>query len=318
MEEEIADQTFWLPSLELSRILSPKKPKSGVVEEFLQLDDCDCIVDKQPFKEALKDVVTELKTFAPSAGSGESASYRSLAEFLTGCVKACHVALDKRTEFSLRQDRWYKDLEFTVGKPVVDSVDGAASLKPDITGGNGILALAEERLYWKPPADKSTHRVTLPVEVKKQWKDMVSQAATYARCLFSASPMRIFVLVLAFNQESNMLRFLVFHRGGLTASEEHDITRPYGLQEIARLFLTLASWSTAQDAGVITCYSENVYLLPGNKEGASCVCATADGILSRSLCVRGRTTYVSRLRLPTNTIPVALKSPGKKLPKPLV
>ena len=182
MEEEIADQTFWLPSLELSHILSPKKPKSGVVEEFLQLDDCDCIVDKQPFKEALKDVVTELKTFTPSAGSGESASYRSLAEFLTGCVKACHVALDKRTEFPLRQDRWYKDLEFIVGKAVVDSVDGAASLKPDITGGNGILAFAEERLYWKPPADKSTHRVTLPVEVKKQWKDMVSQAATYARC----------------------------------------------------------------------------------------------------------------------------------------
>ena len=159
-----------------------KKPKSGVVEEFLQLDDCDCIVDKQPFKEALKDVVTELKTFTPSAGSGESASYRSLAEFLTGCVKTCHVALDKRIEFPLRQDRWYKDLEFIVGKAVVDSVDGAASLKPDITGGNGILAFAEERLYWKPPADKSTHRVTLPVEVKKQWKDMVSQAATYARC----------------------------------------------------------------------------------------------------------------------------------------
>jgi hypothetical protein len=134
MEGEIADQTFWLPSLELSRTPSPKKPKSGVVEEFLQLDDCDCIVDKQPFKEALKDVVTELKTFTPSAGSGESASYRSLAEFLTGCVKTCHVALDKRIEFPLRQDRWYKDLEFIVGKAVVDSVDGAASLKPDITG----------------------------------------------------------------------------------------------------------------------------------------------------------------------------------------
>jgi hypothetical protein len=49
--------------------------------------------------------------------------------------------------------------------------------------------LGGERLYWKPPADKPTHRIALPVEVKKQWRDMTSQAATYARCLFGVSPM---------------------------------------------------------------------------------------------------------------------------------
>ena len=280
--------------------------------------DYDCLADGKPFLDALNHVAAHLETFTPQAGTGESASYPGIAEFLTGCVNACHDALDRQQGFPLRQDRWYKDLEFTVGKTVMDGVEGAASLKPDITGGKGISVLAGERLYWKPPADKPAHKITLPVEVKKQWRAMVAQAATYARCLFAASPMRTFVLALGFNHESNMLRLLAFHRGGLTASEEYDITKPDGLKEIARLFLTLASWGTAEEAGVITCCSENVYSLPANEEGTEHVWAVAEGILSRSVCVRGRTTYVSRVRLQTDTAPATPAPLGKKLPKPLV
>jgi hypothetical protein len=319
IENEIADQTFHFPSQSLSRMLSPKTPKPHVegVGGLLRLDDYDCTVDGKPFLTALDDVVMRLKTFTPQAGTGESASYPGFAKFLTECVKMCHEALDKQNGFPPRQDRWYKDLEFTVGKSAVDGVEGAAFLKPDITGGKGISVLAEERLYWKPPAEKPTHRITLPVEVKKHWRAMISQAATYARCLFSASPMQRFVLTLAFNQESNMLRFLVFHRGGLTASNEYDITKSDGLKEIARLFLTLASWGTAEEAGVITCCSENVYSLPANEGGTEQMWAEAKGILSRFVCVRGRSTYVSRLHLPTNTTTVTPAPLGKKLPNPV-
>jgi hypothetical protein len=236
-----------------------------------------------------------IETFAPPpVGVGESASYRGLAKFLTECVEACHDALDKQNVFPPRQDRWYGDLEFTVGKPpVVDGVEGAASLMPDITGGNGISALAEERFYWNLSTGKSAHRITLPVEVGKHLETMISQAATYARCLFSASPTRTSVLVLAFNGESNALRFLTYHRGGLTTSEEYDITKRDGLKEMARLFLTLALWGTAEEAGVVTCYKENVHLLP---DATEC-------ILFRFLCVRGRATRVSH-HLPTNISPV--------------
>ena len=308
MKKEIADQAFWFPSIKLSRTLSPKTPKPGVeaAGELLLLGDYDCTVDTQPFRDALNDVVARLKTFTPQpADAGQSASYHGLAQFLTGCVKACHDALEVQNVFPPRQDRWYKDLEFTVGKPVVDGVEGAASLMPKITGGNGISAFAEEQLYWNPPKDKPTHMITLPVEVGKHWGTMISQAATYARCLFSASPMRVFVLVLAFNHESNVLQFLVFHRGGLTASGEYDITKTDGLTEVARLFLTLTSWGTAKDAGVITCCSENIYLLPGDQEGTRYVRAATEATLSRFHCVRGRATRVSRLRLPTNALPMA-------------
>jgi hypothetical protein len=178
--------------------------------------------------------------------------------------------------------------------------------------------LGGEQLYWKPPADKPTHRITLPVEVKKQWRDMISQAATYARCLFGANPMRTFALVLAFNHKSNMLRFLVFHPGGLTASEEYNITEHDGLKEIARLFLTLASWCTAEEAGFITCCNDDTCLLPANQEGTLYVSAAVEGILFRSVCIRGRMTFVSRLRLPTNAPPMVPESLRRKLPEPLI
>ena len=140
-----------------------------------------------------------------------------------------------------------------------------------------ILKFAGERFYWKPPPDKATHRITLPVEVKTSWKDMVAQAATYARCMFGASPMRTFALVLAFNHNSNTLRFLVFHRGGLTASDGCHTAERDGLKEIARLFLTLALWRTAEEAGAVGCCSYGTYLLPADKECEMHVSAAVPG-----------------------------------------
>jgi len=147
---------------------------------------------------------------------------------------------------------------------------------------------------------------------------IVSKAATHARCLFSTSPTQTFALVLAFNRESNMLRFLVFHPGGLTASEGYNIAERDGLKEIARLFLTLASWHSAGEAGAITCYSDNTYLLPADQEGTCYVSAAVDGALSRPHCTRDRRTFVYRLRLPAN-VPQVVQEPLSGMAfKPLV
>ena len=320
MMKEIVNQTFSFPSDELARMLSPKTPKRGIetAGKLLPLSQYDCIVDGQPFHASLDEVVARFGTFTPQpAGSGESASYPSLAEFLTNCVKACHKTLDGRREFPVRQKRWYERLEFTVARQVKDGIDHASPLRPDITGGIGISAFSEEQLYWKPPPEKPAHRITLPVEVKNNWKDMASQAATYARSLFSANPMRTFALVLAFNQGKNAFRFLVFHHGGLTASEEYDITKGDGLKEVARLFLTLASWGTAEEAGFITCYSPTTYLLPRDQVGTSHILSEVERILSWYHCVRGRMTFVWRRRRETNVPPAAPKA-LRTVSKPLV
>ena len=308
------------PSKELARMLSPKTPRldADAAGELFQLDHYECTVGTQPFLDALDDVVTRIKAFAPRPpGSAESASYPSLVKFLNDCVEACHKALDRQPELPLRQERWYEKLEFTVARKVADRVDHASPLRPDIMGGKGISEFREEQLYWRPPPEKPNHRITLPVELKNDWRDMVSQAATYARSLFSANPMRTFALVLAFNQEQSTLRFLVFHHGGLTASEECNITEEDGLKEVARLFLTLTCWRTAEEAGFVTCYSHSAYLLPGDQEGTNHVSAEVEKILSWHHCVRGRMTFVSRLRLPSDT-PQAATNPLRIVPKPVV
>jgi len=274
--EEIWDQTFSFPSLELARVLSPKCPKPGVeaAGKLVPLSQHDCMVDGRLFKEALDDVVARLEVFTPqTAGVDKSTVYRGLTEFLAECVETCHDALDKRHGFPPRRERWYRELEFTVGNSV------------------------------EPP-----HKLTLHVEVGKEWRNMVLQAATRARRLFSASPMQTFALVLAFNRESNTLRLLVFHPGGLTASEEYDITGHDGLKEITRLFLTLVSWRTAREAGAITCCSGDTYLLPAGQEGTGYVSAVVEGTLYRPHCIRGRRTFVSRLRLPAN-VPQVVPEP---------
>ena len=319
MKEEIADHTFSFPSCKLARMLSPKKPKSGAdpSEGFLYLNNYDCTVDKEPFGNALKDVVQKLSPFIPATHSSEQASYKALAKFLTKSVAVCHAALDKQDAFPKRQERWYNNLEFVVGRPMADGTEGAAVLKPDIAGGNGVSNL-RDRLYWKPPADKPAHRIMLPVEVKKTWKEMVSQAATYARSLFGADPLRVFALVLGFDHNNNTLRFLVFHRGGLTASDPYNITEADKLEEVARLLLTLTSWSTAAEAGFTTCCNETTFLLPADNEGTDHVRATVESILFQSLCVRGRMTHVFLLLLPPKAPPADSATPEEKQPKPPV
>jgi len=165
MEEEITNQTFNFPSLGLARVLSPKEPRPkpdiGAPRELFLLHEYDCIVDSQPFQNALNDVVARLGTFTPRApGAGEPAYYRGLAKFLTNCANVCHDALDEQEEFPTRQERWYDNLEFTVGRPVVDGVEGAPPLKPDITGGKGISALPSPA----PTATPLTLRTTATAE----------------------------------------------------------------------------------------------------------------------------------------------------------
>ena len=243
MEAEIADQTFQFPASTLARMLSAKQPKAGVgaVGDPLMLDQYDCAVDTEPFQNALKDVSHKL---APrriqTQGSGEVGFYPDLAKFLTTCIRECHKSLDKEEEAP--QNRWYRDLQFVKAKQPVDRIEGAV-LKPDLTGGVGVSAISEERLSWVLPEGEPDHQLTIPVEVKNNWRDMVLQASTYARALFSVDRPRSFALTLTFNQDTHGSRFLVLHRGGVTASELCNISEADGQKNILRLFLALTSWT---------------------------------------------------------------------------
>lgn len=243
-ERELANHTWQFSSLEVARMLSPKRPKPGVeaAGEILRLDQYACVVDGLVFQNALDDVVTQLENgIKPTPRLLDD---YDLAPFLTRCVEACHDALDGQQHAPPRQDRWYKDLDFTLTGVLVAPSGEPVPLKADIADEQEPSILGNQTLSCSSPEDGSAHRITLLVGAEGSWKKTVSQAYDIVCGLFGASQIRSFVLILAFNRDSKALQFLIFHHGGLTASKPCDLTDPGGLKEVLRIFLALAFWCT--------------------------------------------------------------------------
>jgi len=297
---ELENHTWQFPSSEVARMLSPKKPKAGVEAiDRLLLDQYDCVADELIFQDTLNDAISRLKSDNESAR--QSLDHHDLVVFFTRCVETCHDALDDQQSAPLRQDRWFQGLGFTVGGVLATSSGESVPFRLDIADGHGLSPLGDKALCWTPLGDESARRVALLVETDGSWKKTVSQATDSARRLFGASQVRSFVLVLAFNRDSKALRFLIFHHGGITASEPCNITEPGGLKEVVRIFLALAFWSTPVGAGFIPSFAGTEYALPADRFGKTYRLAVVDDVLSRSLRVRGRMTLVSRLRLLQDT-----------------
>ena len=72
----------------------------------------------------------------------------------------------------------------------------------------------------------------IPVEAKDGWQELVRQAGTYVRCLYSASPLRQFAMVLGYSHTKREFRFLIFHCGGLISSLALDPNLHEGQQDI--------------------------------------------------------------------------------------
>jgi len=118
---EIAGHTWQFPPPEVARMLSPKTPKHcpGVPGELLLLDQYDCMVEELALQDALNDVVTRLEN--DDILTSRPFGVHNLTSLLTRCVEACHDALDKQQDAPLRQDRWYNDIQSTVGSAPADS-----------------------------------------------------------------------------------------------------------------------------------------------------------------------------------------------------
>ena len=85
---------------------------------------------------------------------------------------------------------------------------------------------------------------------------MVNQAATYARCLFNASPPRQFAVVLGFRHSRAELRFLLFHRRGLTGSHPLSVNTESGQEEMLRILLSILNWRFVEDASILELYND--------------------------------------------------------------
>ena len=232
--------------------------------------------------------------------------YTHLATFLNGCVDACRGPIG---------NRFYGDLKFIVYNRITeDAAEGAAALKPDLVGGLGLIP--GEKVAWSPRSP-STKQVLLPVEVKEDWAPIVHQAATYARCLFSTSPSRHFVVVLGFRYTTNQLRFLVFHRGGLTGSLPFSVEAE-GPKDILRVFLSILAWESAEDAGFLGFYNGSEMSLLHHPNDETGVVAIVKEVLHDDLSVQGRASGVVLLDYPTGGRKEPESGPSLSPPAPTV
>jgi len=224
--------------------------------------------------------------------------YPPLAAFLNNYLEACHKALDEHHKSAERSSRFYDRLNFIVydGTTTHDGVEGASPVKLDLVGGLGLEP--GKTVAWSPP-DMSIGQVLIPVGVKANWAPMVTQAATYARCLFSASPSRQFSVVLGFRHTGAQLRFLVFHRSGLTGSKPCSVEDPRGQKDILRIFLSILQWTSTNDAGFLEFFNDFDMTLIHNEGDKTGRVARVTEVLHDGLCVRGRTSRVLRMDYPT-------------------
>ncbi|KAF9649200.1 hypothetical protein BDM02DRAFT_3142988 [Thelephora ganbajun] len=217
--------------------------------------------------------------------------YSSIAAFLNDCVDVCHNTLnDSSGSAAARDSRWYGRLKF------MDRID-VAPVKPDLVGGLDLEP--GECVVWSPQ-DSRTKQVLLPVEVKAEWPRLVFKAATYARYLFNASPSRHFAVVLGFCHATAELRFLIFHRSGLTASRPLSVRNEVGKMDILRVFLSILQWESAKDAGFPGFNNDfEISLLrhEGDQDG---VVSRVVKVLHDGLRVQGRASRVLLVDYPTS------------------
>ena len=282
---ELANHTWQFDAATVAKMLSPKKRKTPFDPRYL--DTLEDYEDNTIDVEVLKKAVDSLKSTAKLPKSEfESKLYSPLCLFLNNCVQACQQALNTN-----KSEGYYKDLKFILwGRPMADGVAGAKPLKPDF-GGVDLEGLPETGFHLSWGSD---YRLSLPGEVKKDWPELVCQAGMYARCLFNANPLRQFALVLGYNHVKQELRFLIFHRGGLTSSLPLNPNSDAGRQDILRIFFAILSWKTPADAGFpMWCNNSEMELPLSTTSGDESTRVQVKKVLHRTLCIRGRAAQVS-------------------------
>ena len=198
--------------------------------------------------------------------------YSPFSAVLNKTLQAARSALGKRSGSQ------YKSLSFSKYNRVTeDGVDGAHVPKPDLVGCDQEIT-GRKKVPW--------HAIRIPVEVKKSWPDTVAQAAAYARCMFAASSGRQYALVIALNHISTEVRFLFFHRGGLTASPAFNLNHNSGWMRFICAMVGLASVNDRFSCGMDHSFDNSQIALPLGGLWK------VNGWLYIGNCIRGRATQV--------------------------
>ncbi|KAG8831136.1 hypothetical protein FRC17_003619, partial [Serendipita sp. 399] len=178
----------------------------------------------------------------------------------------------------------------TYDRVMRDCVENSHPMKPDILVLSGPIE-KEDHSRWEEPI--------MVCEVKRDGKDLVRQAATYARAMLSARPNRHIAFVILLNHVKGEVQFSAFHRGGMVITEPMEIRSLQGYENLVHLtvaFLMCTEYSST--IGEDHSRDAQKLMLPDGRIGVM------TEILFNCPTLRGRATYVSTLRVQDAIIPI--------------
>jgi hypothetical protein len=293
--QELKGARWQLTPEDLAKALSRKTLKS--TSQPLRPDEIDDIsrydldIDLIP-DHLLSDAANSLRSFTPSRSKEKRIHCKALGNYINDCLNHC------RSSFPLvaRPDSYHSTLQFeTYNRQIKDGIIDVHLLKPGLVGVHAPLS-KEDRVSWLPKVSEHNQALFIPVEVRGNFNGILAQASTYARGLFSVSPLRQFSLVLGYNQRTHELRFLVYHSGGVSMNEPLFLNNHSHKKEILRLFLSILTWKTDGDAGLPEWLGGTMMEVPGYVNDEQGLLVQLTKILSNNFYIRGGSQIVYRCR----------------------
>ena len=224
-----------------------------------------------------------------------------ISNLLNTCVEIGHEVLDKLGwPLPVRPERFYTDLSFMpYGRWTGDQTYPTSDVQPDIIGGRNVAKYPSAVGWWgrfmgeRKKGEKRVH-IEIACAINETWIDVIAQSIPYAIAQFMAQPYRTYVLMICFNYAEGTMRYLIFHRSGLTASEDINLRTVQGRKDFLRILLIILLWTHRRHAGFPEYFDgKNVYL----KEGEGVSRWSIDKFLyDTSNKIRGRGTCVYRLK----------------------
>ncbi|CAK5276057.1 unnamed protein product [Mycena citricolor] len=331
---ELGAQVYQFPADEIAAMLSPKRLQRQWkgTEGPHHLAHFDCLVNSDAVSLALSSQSNSATTYI-SESLTERDHYEPLAKYLNARLKrvrkACRVIVDFKAEVCVGEtsfpalkdeSRLLPELNFyEYDRSTFDGIEGANLLNPDLVGINTLQASSTELdCCWQSTFDdhgpnRHLQQIQIAVGVKHIWSELIPHAAAYAHAQLSVNPMRSFSVVIAFNHVERQLRFLIFHRGGLTASVGLHVTDASTCAAVEKVFLSIALWSCREDAGFPSFTDCVRFVLPemddvGNAD--ACCFGVMETVLDARHSIRGRNTLVGAVAVNALGLPSDTQNPG--------
>lgn len=142
---------------------------------------------------------------------------------------------------------------YDFGREVKEMYGSFKGLKPDGIGTIGEPLTQEEVVSWND--------IEVILESKNSVKDMVKQAATYARCSLLNNSRRCFALVICLQFTSLDVYILVFHRSGLSASSPLGLKNKLGFDGLVKHMVGLLAIQEEAAYGLDVTRSQDIFLI---------------------------------------------------------